>query len=69
MADEKKQEKQAKAERSPADEFDPPLGEFMEGDAAREAGYYGAKPESEYDNEEYALTSGPDSPPYPMGKG
>jgi hypothetical protein len=42
--------------------------DFKTGDAALEAGYFGARPESEYDNDEYTLQSGASSPPYPLGK-
>lgn len=60
MADEKK------AESKSAKKADQP--EVVWGEEGYERGFIGEVPQKEYDNEEYALTSGAASPPYPLGQ-
>ena len=63
MADEEKAaQPQPRRSRPTAQSSDDPFAE------AQEKGYLGERPEGEYDDEEYSLQSGPDSPPYPLNK-
>lgn len=67
MAEDEKQEKQDRKSESRSKAKKSDAGSALE--EAQEKGYIGPDTEKEYPNEEYALTSGPDSPPYPLGKG